>query len=299
MHYVSVAEKEIFKPEKSYIDFYQDLYKLYGSRLDDETCDQGGKLSYVNLCDAVLNQYIKRHDLNEVDILVPTYWSHEYNAIHTNCGPYIQETFDVDCDMFDIYEQGSISTFTSINILSQYLHNSSYHQGLMIALEQTTHPRSLIDHTILPTRNAACTVRLQVLTDAQISEIESTSLIQLIYATTFDSSRLYLEKRTALDYVLSLITDYVDDFSKLTLVLRKNTTLWKQTKMSKYVDHNILTKCKFEHYSPDPSMLTLLEYLSSIYANHKNNENSGTRYVVIVDEDIISFEVGVLILRFL
>ena len=280
--YVESKPQDIAQPPQRYIDFHQDLQQLHGHSLDHNSYRKGGKLSYVDLAKDVMDEFCQQGVLNAIDMIVPAYWSDEYDSSYVNCGPYLSEQYQINCDMFDIFEQGTLATFTALSILQKYLTTTDYRRGLMLALEQTTHAIAVEKSSILPTRNGGYAIELTT------EKPHHFAGLMLLHAATF-SVEDYIAKWNA------IVSTYITFPASICLCIRAGSTL-SQCNLPAVPGLSI----SVDYYDSEPSLLGMLDEL-----NRQNNQiiqqklPSSTRYFLIVDEDVTTAagDAGMLLLQ--
>lgn len=277
------------EPRERFINYYADLHRLYQSQLDHETFHQGSQFSFAEIGEKIFEIIFNKHTVLEVDILILAHWAHEFDPEYSNCVPYLAEKFQLNCDFFDVHDQGVVASFTGLHILQHYLCNQN---GILLLMEQTTVPRRVEEYPALPTTNGGSAFLLQSV--SEISQLKLTNNIgfRVIDSIIFDSSRLHLSKKTNWDFIQDLILQKSLNNKTINIVIRKNSLTWRQIQ-SNHVNMNF-EFYTFSHITPEPSILSISDYLYKIL--NKKIE-SKTNYLFIIDEDVETLNVGALFLE--
>jgi hypothetical protein len=288
---IEISDSEVVSPRDRFVDYYNDLYRLYKNELTEGTFKEGGQHSFSQLGSQLLDICQKNINLKTLDVLVPVYWSCEFDPDYSSCGTYLHNKYQLDCDLFDIFDQGTLASYTGVHILQQYLLCGKYNKGMLIALEQTTIPRNVNDHDVIPTRNGACALMMQSIDD--VKRLDSTyPILKVIDSIIFDSSQLYLTMKTSLDVVLESLSQYGISQNKTCIATRKNSSVWKRLRIQ--ANQNNSDFASFAHYSSECSMLSTLIFLHELLLQV---EYSYFKYLLLVDEDVESLNVGILLLE--
>lgn len=293
---LELPDADVGEPRERFMRYYQDLHHLYNNELSHETFSQGGKYAFSTIGEHVLNQFQEDDFLKELDILIPVYWAHEFDPDYSNCGAYLQEKFQLNCDLLDIYDQGTLAGFTGLHILQRYLLSDQYNKGMMIALEQTTIPRRLMDHHVMPAVNSGCALIMQSADDVREIQSVNNLVFKLIDSTIFDSAKLHLSMRSSLNVILDFLAKNSLDKSSVSIVTKRGSVIWKQIQNNIYCNNgNKASEHYFYHHmSSQPSILSVLTHLEKIIHNEMECKSN---YIMIIDEDIESLNVGILLLE--
>jgi hypothetical protein len=274
IHYISMPQREVKTPRERYVTYFEDLYKSYGKILSPETFKQGGQYTFAELGETVLDDKLDDEWMKDVDLLLPTYWSYEFDPEYSSCGPFFQEKYALKGQLFDVSEQGTLAGLTGLHIMQRYLCNGShYHKGILLALEQTTIPRYIPDQDIVPQRNAGCGMVIQ---DHPL-ENKALYLRDVLH---FSNDAGYLE------VILDVLRGLPPSLPK-TVFIKKNSNYWKALKFKTDLPF------KMEFIEPDVSMLSLFESLYHLFHDHHFLPG----IYLFVEEDVESFQSGILIIE--
>lgn len=256
-------------PRNRFIDYYQDLPS---SNISRDTFYEGGQYSFVEIADLLI-QSCNQDDLLNIDMLMCTYWAHEFDPDHSSCAPYLKNKYDLGVELFEVSDQGSLASFSGFHIIKKYLEKGIHKKAILLALEQTTIPRDKNLHDIIPEQNGGFAFLLD--SKPKDAEFQLQNLMQINIEN--------------LDKVIMLIKTYQTGNKKICLSMRKSSVLHKYIK----ANHYQLENCLFEYYESEFSTLTPFTILS------RQRDKKEISHLVIYEEDIESLDLGVLVLKLL
>lgn len=295
LNYVNVnrfSQFTIKYPRSRFIEYYKDLYHLENNVIDDCTFILGDQATYIELGKLVLDECVVSNQLNDVDTLICAMWSHEFDPDYSSSGPYFSNRYQIK-DVFDVGDQGSISTFLSVKILMQYILNPHAKKVALLGLEQTTIPRNLIDNPVLPTFSGAGVLICSNYNN--LSNRDEKNNIRIIYAEVINEAEIMNYKFNLFKIILNICQLLNINSEQLSVSFKRNSNLWRSYRYFEN-EKKISLHSTMGYFLNDFGLLPFLNYLYYLFKN-KNNLNSESRYIAILDEDVESFNVGIIILE--
>lgn len=280
IQYVDMPSAECKVPRDRFVNYYNNLYNLYKKTVSPETFLQGGQYSFAELGQTVLDICQQNGWLNNLDLLMSAHWAYDFDPDYSSCGSYFCHHYQLNCDLLEVCGQGTLASFTALHLLQK----CPVKKSIVLVLEQTTTPRNLNDRAVIPTRNGGCALLLQ-----HQLPVNQKAAFKLIDSIVFDTAELHLSAKTNIDIVMDILSKKSLLKENIHIITRKNSVIWKQIRMKINQGDPCLSALHFKHFSPDPSLLTTMRFLSDF----KSDQSS---YIVIIDEDVESLNCGVLIL---
>lgn len=282
-------------PRLRYTQYCEDLYRFHEKSIDQETYLYGGQYSLSKIGDEMMQHC--REWFHNLEMLVTASWSYDFDPDHTHCGPYLAERYHLHSDLFDVCNQGTLPVFTAVHLLQRYLENKIYKKGMILALEQTTIPRNIKDHDVIPKYDGGGALLIEYLDNLK-RQSKHSIIFKLLNCWIFDTSVLHLNKTTGLDNILKLIKPFIKQNNVL-FVTKKTNLIWKQLKTNIIQKKHNFLFYQFDHFSYEPSILTPLIYLDKFVQSYQHTDSNNPSLIILVDEDIESLNVGVILLEVL
>lgn len=270
-------------PRWRFMKYYIDLFNLYGKTLPESIFTEGSQYSYSELGEAVLDELDLQGKLKNLDIFVASYWANEFDPNHASCGAYFSEKYQFQCKTFDVCEQGTLSAFTGIKIIHNYLAQDEINKAILVIMEQTTIPRIKEDHDLVPTQTG--TVALLFDRQSQAQKLYKIAAIEL-----FNEFKMANNHLTIFDFLFDTYFKYESAPSENLLLLKKNSQIWKYCKF--YANKNF-NNIKIIEYSSQPGSLQPFIGLNQLLQDLSYNP----RYITVIDEDVESLNSAVLVLE--
>lgn len=156
-----LPSRELRRPPRQRLVQYQaDLRRTAGVALGQGTLTRGDQYTFVELADAVLRDG-DRDLLQDVGVLVTSYWTPEFDPEVSAFGPYLHYRYAPGCTCFDVVDRGSISPVLALLVLHRYLRGGDDDgDGLLLGVEQTTAPAPVDAHFPGPERATAGALRV-------------------------------------------------------------------------------------------------------------------------------------------
>lgn len=276
-------------PRRRFVEYYQDLYHLEQKQIDECTFTQGDQGNYAELGSIVLDNCTVNGEMESIDTLICAIWSHEFDPNYSSSGPYFSNRYKIP-DVFDISDQGSISTFLSLKILLQYLYSGHSQKIALIGLEQNCIPRNMNDNPVMPDMSGA-----GVLLFSHKPQMKHKNGVRLVYADVISETEILNKQFDVIKIVIDISKVIGIDYTQATLVLKKSSTLWKSYK--RLSANNLVIKLheSMGSFTNFVGLLPFYIYINYLF-NDFNNKTS-SQYIVIMDEDVESLAVGIAILE--
>jgi len=265
------------KTRERFKQYYRDLYSHYGKKLDEETFDEGSQVTYSELGDAMLSKCHELKKMNDVDMLVFSYWAYEYDPDHASCGAYLSHRYNLQCKMFDVCEQGTISPFMAIKIIHAYMKNTEINKAILLILEQTTIPRNKSDHDVVPANTGAI---------ALVFEKNHSQSHRLISAEILLENEMMISGDKLVEKIIDEFLIQLNRKNPTKLYIRKHSYLWN---IFTFFKNKLPSDMSINSFSAEPGCLQPWSSLS-LAAPDKSN-------IIILDQDIESINTGILILE--
>jgi hypothetical protein len=271
--YLSSGIKE---PRARFVQYYKDLYKHLGSELDEQVFQEGAQASYSALGELVLAECYEKKLLQRLDLLVAAYWAYEFDPDHASCGAYLCHRYQLDCKLFDVCEQGTLSPFTAIKLIKSFMQTNSLENAMMLLMEQTTIPRNKSDGDLVPTMSGATAVLFQEAEKAGNKIID----VDIVLAKQMTISGQYL-----VDFFIEKYIQKIQVGESINLYLRKQSYLWH---LFHYYRHRLPSLVSIKHFSGQPGCLQPWE----LFHTTGISEHS-----VLIDQDVESLNTGILTIQ--
>lgn len=272
-------------PRTRYTQYVSDLYKMYQNTVNPFTFYEGDQLTYAEMGSALLDKIFSTYDAKLFDLVVISYWTHEFDPDYVACGPYFAEKYGIRAAIFDVSDQGTISPFTALQIIKQYLQGEDYHKGILLAFEQTTVPRNMTEFNLIPTISSAAAL----ITEKNKHKETDFKLIENKILT----SQQILHNFNIIEFIKSECERFNLSLNQVILVLKKGTFGWKSLQYHAHKFKDILNQLELQFYDYRPSCLSPIEYLH----NQMHNQKSERSYYFILAEDIESLNHGYLLIK--
>jgi hypothetical protein len=268
------------EPRERFVRYHQDLHRAAGARLDPQSIVTGDQYTYAELADSIFDR--AGADIGaQLDVLVTSYWTPEFDPEYPALGPYLQHRWSLDCPWFDVTDQGSIAPVLALSVLKDHLTaDQCATEGLLLGVEQSTVPQAVGAHAPIPQRSSAGLLRLSRDSAGARAEILTADYLNeaQIVGTTF---RLQ-----------DLLGDLCETFQlcpkATSLVMRRNTYLYRAFQYWKTDD-----ACRLCHLPPQHSCMNLFYWMSRLLSD----DSSAGATFLFVDEDVESLAAAVVLVR--
>lgn len=273
-------------PRERYFDYYRDLHARYKVPLDESTFYGESQYKFTELGYPLFEQAKEEGNLEGLDLMVATYWAHEFDPDLAACGPHFAYKYGFDCNMFDVLDQGSISSVTALKIISSYMQSAGVNKALLFSLDQSGIP--LIEAATISKPSRSCGAALVL----QKTDASSNLFIKDIKILT---EQQCLEKQLdIIPYLLEMIEGYGISYKDLSLCIKRDAATSKvmslfENKYDRFIDEITLINRKLQKGCTD-----VLEFMANI-ATAKRTISS--KYMLVIEEDVESLTTGVLLLE--
>lgn len=268
--YLSAGAKE---PRARFVQYYQDLYKHLGSQLDESIFREGSQASYSALGHLVLAECHEKKLLQGLDLLVAAYWAYEFDPDHASCGAYLCHQYQLDCKLFDVCEQGTLSPFTAIKLIKAFMQTNHLDSAMMLLMEQTTIPRNKFDGDVIPAASGAAAVLFK--------EAKAVGN-KILDADIVLDKQIVVSGESLVDFFVENYINKLPVGEKIALFMRKQSYLWH---MFRYYHHRLPPSVTLKHFSGQSGCLQPWILFSSAGISE---------HMVVIDQDIESLNVGIL-----
>ncbi|HEY1293359.1 MAG TPA: hypothetical protein VGJ60_09775 [Chloroflexota bacterium] len=264
-------------PRDRFSVYQRDLHSMANQVLDEDSLVSGDQYTYAELADALLER-VGNEVLPDLDVLVTSYWTPEFDPEFSAFGPYLHHRWSLDCQSFDAIDQGSLSPTLALTVLVDFLAaDAACAHGLLLGVEQTTMPQAIGANLARPWRSSAGVVRLSR---------EAAGARAQIQATAWFGEQHMVEQQTRIDHML---IGWQQEFGigeePLTVVLRRNTFIYRSLRF--WCDR-APQRWAYEYLTPRPSCMHLFEWLAGEHA---------TGWYAFVDEDVESLAAVAVLVR--
>ena len=281
-HAVLPERRDASKPRDRFIEYQEDLHRIAGQQLDPASLYDGDQYTYVKLADHLLDE-VATTLLPDLDVLVTTYWTPEFDPDISAFGPYLHHRWSMACQSFDVIDQGSISPVLALLVLREYLlADPDATAGVLVGVEQSTVPQAVGAHFPGPQRSSAGAVRLSRRPVAGGPEILAVHALPeaRVVDPAFDARQL--------------LADWCGHFriepGNLTVGLRRNTYLYRRW----FRDDGVQAVAYGTRFlPPEHSCMNLFRWLSDL----SSEEPTDDRYVALLDEDVESLAAAAVLVR--
>ena len=285
MRYVTAAHHHVLPsraptrvPRDRFVTYQRDLHRMANQVLDEQSLLSGDQYTYAELADALLER-VGSEVLPDLDVLVTSYWTPEFDPEFSAFGPYLHHRWSLKCHSFDAIDQGSLSPTLALSVLADFLEaDDEANNGLLLGVEQTTMPHAVGANLPRPRQSSAGAIRLSRNQEGAKAEI---------LATAWFGEQQVLQTEFRLDHTLAAwCTEFDIVMEDVTLVIRRDTFLYRS--LQYWRDRQPGRTWKFEYLSPTPSCMHVFEWLAA---------EDGSGWYVFVDEDVESLAAAAVLIR--
>ena len=267
-------------PRDRFVKYYQDLYALHEMPLSSETFLSGSQYSYAELGNKVLEKYAETKQLKNIDLLHIVTWAHEFDPDYASAGTYLVDKFKLKCLVYDIGDQGTLSFFTSVDLVKKYLYSSQLKNALILVMEQTCIPRDKSSNVLPPLNDFA----FGLIVSNDIEEKNKPHIYQIISSGVLTNTNNKSLKQISAE----IIKNKVDLNENISLICKKPGMIQQKYETDKSLMPKIQLKTILDH----PGNYTFFTYLRDLLEKYDETEN-----VLMVDEDVETMDIGYLLLR--
>lgn len=286
LSHASLARFAAFKTRKArprFVEYYKDLYALDHKIIDEESLMQGDQHDFAKLGRGILDSCQVDGHLNGVDTLICATWSHEFDPDYSSSGPYFSDRYHIPL-VFDVCDQGSISTFMALKILLCYMRAGISKKSILLGLEQTSIPRNFYDNAVMPSFSGSSALLFS--TDEGVLP-----RFKLICADVFPEHEVLQSQHDASALTRKKCVEIGIDANQVSLALKKSSTLFKVHEKFKHQHSALSLHTSLWEFDHAFGLLSFYYYLSALLTMKSHS----TPYIAILDEDIESVSIGIVI----
>jgi hypothetical protein len=282
-HHLLPARAPTRTPRDRFVVYQRDLHRMASQELDPASLLSGDQYTYAELADAILER-VGEQVLPDLDVLVTSYWTPEFDPEFSAFGPYLHHRWKLDCHSFDAIDQGSLSPALALTVLADFLAaDETAMDGLLLGVEQSTTPQAFGANLPVPQRSSAGVIRVSQRPDGARAKILASAWIGEQQAIQSDFRLQHL------------IQAWCDEFDlaadRLTLVLRRDSSMYRR--LQYWTDVESASAWSMQYLKPTPSCMHVFEWLSALLAAAP----SAGREYIFVDEDVESLAAMALLVR--
>lgn len=260
-----------------FVQYYRDLHALYKKEISEETFCEGPGYSFTELGSKVLDEFVGNNELQDLDLMVVVYWAHEFDPDHSSCGPFFAEKYQIKGQIIDVCDQGTISLFTGIHIIQQYLSNGDCKKALLLALEQTSIPRDKSENYLMPSRNIAAGIIFEC--------CDETCSLNLVEAGILLESSLLQQPFNGFEFIQQCALKH--KIKPNLMVFKRNTYLYKNYKFNTYINSTSADTKNISYLSNEEGYFPVMSYLDNL-VNKRNKSNQNSIFLTAEDTETLS-----------
>lgn len=283
-YHINLPNKPLVEPRPRYKKYYRDLHQRYNIDLDEATFVEGGQYKFNELSYPLFDLLKNDGYLHEIDLLVCAYWSHEFDPDYASSVTHLSHLYDFNCDMFDVLDQGTLCTLTSVKLIKAYFDNDQIKLACCYALDQTTNPRSHRDWFSVPNQNVSSGVVFSKHADKDnnyelIDVVQWTE--QFLLNSNYDVTKHITQELASREILLSDCILYV----------KRNTTFYKAYAIYKSSHTESLDIRYFPlNVACSDALLFMHNLVNATLQQDK-------KYYLYVEEDVESLATAMLIIK--
>lgn len=274
------------EPRERFKEYYFDLHSRYNVKLDNSTFLQGSQYKFNELGYHALDECAKDNHLKEIDLMVISYWAHEFDPDYASCGTHFAYHYNFNCNMFDVLDQGSICTLIALFLIDKYHKNGSSKKSLCLALDQDSIPREDSFSFPIPTKNVASSIILS-------NEKKYDGEIKILNIEIWNEHLLLDIQFNFFELIMPVLKDFDIKLEDITIFIKRNTTIFRAIEFFKhrYITDTQNLNFHFTHLSSNCSdILYLINQIAENAIKPLRN------YVLLIDEDAESLSSGYILL---
>jgi hypothetical protein len=287
--YYQFAERQDIEVRERFKQYYRDLHDRYNEPLDETTFANGSGYKFNELGYPIFDYCLKHGYLKKIDLMIASYWAHEFDPDHASCGPHFAHKYDFDCNMFDVLDQGSICTLTALNLIKKYQDNNASQNALCFALDQNSIPCAANGCFPMPTKNVAAAAMLS-------KQQTDNSFIKILDIKLWSEQKICDLRYDILADLLKTLEEKNLSLTDCIICCKRNTAVYRAIELYKYQHLDIKDKLQFYFQQLDcacSDSLYLIDQLNQKAWQPKE------KYVLILEEDVESLACGLLMLELL
>ena len=266
-------------PRERYQQYVEDLYRIYPGKASPESYVEGGQYTYVELGQALFDAKFESPTLKNLDTLIVAHWSQEFDPDYAACGPYFLHHYQLNADVFDVCDQGSLAPFTALKILMQYQYAGKSETGMVLCLEQTTVPRDKNAGDLIPSENGALALSVSV-------QHQGFQILAVDLLTEFQ----VLEAFQKLDQlILERLANVAFKLEETLVLIRKGTAVFRVFKHQMLRSQSRFVEDQLQFIPPQLGCLTAFKKLAE--------QQWTRRFILLIEEDSESLGIAFALLE--
>lgn len=142
-------------PRERFIRYYNDLFDLEGMAKPEMSAYlRGSQYSFSELGDVVLTSAQEVEDFSKLDLFTVAYWGHEFDP-DSSFGAYFASRYNITSTMFDVCDQGILSSISAINLIMAYAKAGKIKNAALLCFDQRSIPVEVSFAGAFPVKNSA------------------------------------------------------------------------------------------------------------------------------------------------
>jgi hypothetical protein len=285
---IHLPNKNSGSPRNRYQQYVKDLYLQYHDlyQVSESTFTEGGQYNYHEISQLLIEKINQEKTITNCDLLTFSYWYGEYDPDIASVGPQLIHQFNLNCDYFDVCDQGTIASLSLLKTINQLQKKNTSNKTVLLGLEQTTVPRDLNLYELVPQTNGGAALWIESFNDNTNSAGFKIEEIQF-----YKEPKTFLYGFNAHEQITSLIKNFSIAKSDLLVCFAKDSFVYKSYKF--FTDsNNSLPKFKELFYDYRHGILPFFECLNKLEVI----KLSLPKYILIFLEDAESIEIGLILL---
>ncbi|WP_395375197.1 hypothetical protein [Marinicella sp. W31] len=282
---VSSNYDERKKPRDRYIEYQQDLYKIANATFDESTLLKGGQYSYTELANDLLNDLDRKALGQDVDLMVVSYWTPEFDPDYSALGPYLHNTLGLQCKSFDVCDCGSVCTLTALSVIRDYmLADESINETLLVGLEQNTIPLPNPEHAPVPLESGCGIVKIRK---------DDSGPVLLKHIEIINEHQVAQNDFNPQIYLQNLLKNQAVGIDEVALWVRKDSYFYRALCHHMHKNPSMLDKLEINFLRCNYSSMNVFRWLAD-----QVNYPSAKPHALLIEEDLESLEFGSVLFNF-
>lgn len=275
-------------PRDRYVTYFKDLHRISDKPLSEETFLMGDQYSYTNIIDNMLDKGLPFEQFPDVSDVTFSYWTPEWDPDYSAFSTYFLWKSDLDSEILDVCDVGSIATTTALHILFNTDSKSDVRKKILVGMEQTSVPRFLPDNNLMPNNSSGSALF--------VSQADNTSaLFKILDSQYLNENTIYSEPFALSSQIVGLLENHKLSTSDCVLFLQRNSAAFKQ--IDYQTDRGELSKDLLDnaYYLTNEYSVNTLPKLITEYQTNPESFRHGVW--LFIDEDAESLNTTLTLLR--
>ena len=287
IHYSDVhhfSERGGAIPRDRYFDYYRDLHQQYRLALDERSLQQGSQYTFQELGYPLLDACHKAGHLQHLTMAIASFWSHQYDPDYAAYWLHLKEKYQLQCEMLDVSDQGSLCALTAIAIATQYQEDDPKLLIAYMGLEQTTSPCEDLATRIAPISTASVLLMLGK---------QAIKAAQILFVNILTEYQLCEQKYDVIHFVLSALEKCHIALNDCIFCCGRASVVFRAMQYYQ-ASYNLFSTSVLYHFYP-----AKYSSLHAVLMIHQINAllwRPTRPYIVLIEEDVESLNLGIIIL---